>query len=132
MAGLSILSRLAVVVGMIAVLSPCAMAQTARTGRGPVKIKYTPVKASFKGTSVAFVSGVRLESRARVTPVSGRNGVAVKAFTMPKTTFVKEASLRPINLTRKFNSSKSSYTQARGSIKKSASVKFVKSAPIRR
>lgn len=129
MAGLSMLSRVAVVVGMVAVLAPYAMAQR---GLGPVKMNYTPVRAKFTGSSVTYTSGVRIESRARVTPVSGRNGVAVKGFTRPKTTFVKETSLKSINLTRKFNSSASSYSQARGSIKRAASVKFVKSAPIRR
>lgn len=132
MGGLSTLSRLAAVVGVLAVLSPCATAQSASgPGRGHSKMAFTPVKAKFGGKSSSFSIGIRIGSGVRSAPVLSKGGVSVKPFASSKSGFVRDVRFKPIGITKQTSTTKSNFAKSRSSFKKVPVVRFVRTAPLR-
>jgi len=133
MAGLSMFSRLAIVVGVLAVLSPCALAQnSAPPGRGKAhsKMRFTPVKARFGGTSTNFSSSLTLDTSVRSRPVGGVK-VSYKKTTLGNTAFARSVGFRPVTITRQTNATTSNFAKSRSSFKKAPVVRFVRTAPLK-
>lgn len=133
MAGLSMLSRLAVVIGMIAVLSPCAMAQSASgPGRGHSKMSFSPVKAKFGGKTSSMSNGIRIGSGVRGAPVVNKGGLSVRSFATSNAGFVRDVRFKPIGITKQTSTTKSNFAKSRASfVKKPTAPKFVRTAPMK-
>lgn len=132
MPGLSMLSRVAIVIGAFAILSPCALAQSAaRPGQGHSKMKFTPVKASFSGKKASFSGGVRSVAPVRAAAVSRSIGVSVRSFGLANTAFARNVRFKPVSITKQTSTTKSNFAKSRASFVKKPTVRFVRTAPIK-